>query len=477
MSRQLDCDVAVVGGGLAGITAALRLADAGRKVVIVEAKPRLGGLTASFTRRGPVGPLTVDTGQHVFLRCCTAYLGLLDRLGMRQSVVLQDRLDVPVLRTTDGRRGRLRRNGLPVVANLPLHLAGSLLAYRLLPLRDRLGCARAIRAFSGLDPQSGAVDRQAFGDWLAIHGQTTAAVESLWELIGVATLNARAADASLALAATVFRLGLLSDPGAADIGWAAVPLGELHGAAAESELRAAGAELRLRARTSQIVFGGSSREWTVKLSDGSPVTAGAVVVATDPSSAERLLPPGAVSLGTGWSGRLGATPIINAHFVFDRTVLGDPLLALPGSPLQFLFDRSESSGLSALDGRAQHVVASVSAADGFAGRPVAELRAAFTAELRRALPETADAQLLDFFVTREPRATWRQAPGQAAHRPPTATRLPGLVLAGAHVATGWPATMEGAVRSGEAAAAHLLAAADLPEHPTSYPSPTEDAAA
>jgi uncharacterized protein with NAD-binding domain and iron-sulfur cluster len=135
--------VAVVGGGLAGITAALRCADGGAEVTLYEAKPRLGGLTYSMRR----GELEVDNGQHVFLRCCTSYRSLLDRLGVADQVHLQERLDIPVASAWDTRRARLRRTGLPA----PAHLSGSLLRYRLLSPAQRLRFVRAALALRALD--------------------------------------------------------------------------------------------------------------------------------------------------------------------------------------------------------------------------------------------------------------------------------------------------------------------------------------
>ncbi|HTW21676.1 MAG TPA: hydroxysqualene dehydroxylase HpnE [Mycobacteriales bacterium] len=439
--------VVVAGGGLAGIAAALRLADAGWSVRLLEAKPRLGGLTASFRR----GDLDVDTGQHVFLRCCTAYRGLLDRLGVTGLTTLQDRLDVPVVRVADGRRGRLQRGRLPVAAGLPLHLGPSLSRYAVLPPGARLAAARAALALRAVDPDDPATDERSFGSWLTEHGQPAAAVAALWDLVGVATLNARSDEASLALAAMVFQTGLLTEPDAADIGWSNVPLQRLHGDAAMRELARAGAEVGLRTRVEAIEPSGGG--WRVQCSAG-PIDTDAVVVALPPAQTERVLPTGAVRQPAGWSEALGTAPIVNVHAVFDRRVMDEAFVACIGSPLQWLFDRTPASGLT--DG--QYLAASVSAADDVADLPVEQIRGRLLPEFVRALPAVHHAELRDFFVTREPRATFRQAPGSAKWRPESGTTMPGLVLAGAHTATGWPATMEGAVRSGDAAARALTSA-------------------
>jgi squalene-associated FAD-dependent desaturase len=440
--------VAVVGGGLAGLTAALACADAGHDVVVLEGRPRLGGLTASFRRRGALGEdLAVDTGQHVFLRCCTAYLALLDRLGVRDRVHLQPRLDIPVLRPGRPRPVRLRRGPWPA----PLHLAGALARYAVIPPADRLRVARAALALRRVDPRDPAVDRQNFGDWLARHGQSPRAVAGLWDLVGVAALNATAADASLALAATVFQEGLLSHAGAADIGWSLVPLGRLHGAAGDRALTAAGAQVRTSARVTGLRSAGAGWEVEVR-EDDAPLAVDGVVLAVPPPVAEELLPRGAVTLAPGWSGRLGSAPIVNVHVVLDRPVLHEPFVAGVDTPVQWAFDRTGPSGLRT----GQYLAVSLSAARELVERPSAEVLDEILPALRALLPEMAAARVRDAFVTRERAATFAPRPGTAADRPGARTASPVLVLAGAWTDTGWPATMEGAVRSGAAAAATLL---------------------
>ena len=436
--------VAVVGGGLAGITAALRLADAGPSVTLLEGKPRLGGLTHSFQRDGR----WVDNGQHVFLRCCTSYLALLDRLGVTDEVHLQPRLDVPVRSGRHPGTARLRRTppglGLPA----PLLLGPALASYRWLSPADRIRAVRAALALGHVDRQDPATDGVSFGDWLARHGQSARTVEAVWDLIGVATLNARAADASLALAATVFQLGLLERPDAADIGWSLVPLQQLHGDAATRALEGAGVEVRLKARVSGLGADGAGWRLDEERYDD-------VVLAVPPPDAERLLPPGAVDLAPGWAGALGSSPIVNAHVVLDRVVLDEPFVAGVDSRLQWVFDRTGQSGV--LD-EGQYLAVSLSAADDLIDISVADIRSWVLPALRQLLPAAADARVKEFFVTRERHATFRPAPGNGRCRPGATTALPGLHLAGAWIDTGWPATMEGAVRSGEAAAASVLAA-------------------
>ncbi|MGV9269220.1 hydroxysqualene dehydroxylase HpnE [Kitasatospora sp. NPDC003701] len=449
----------VVGGGLAGITTALRLAEADHRVTLVEGRPRLGGLAFSFQR----GELTVDNGQHVYLRCCTAYRGLLDRLGAGRLVHLQDRLDVPVLGVAGPAGapvrtlGRLRRAGLPV----PLHLAASLARYPHLGPADRARVVRGALALQGLDLADPALDEVSFGDWLRRNGQNERTLAALWDLVGVATLNARADQVSLALAAMVFKTGLLSDPGASDIGMAAVPLGVIHHDRALAELERAGVKVLLRARATELKP--SAPQHAVRLEGGELLTADTVVLAGAQDTAVALLPPDAVDAQQRLAG-FGTAPILNVHVVYDRKVLRRPFFAALGSPVQWVFDRTAHSGLAGTElGRAhpgaQYLALSQSAVQDEIDLPVAELRRRYLPELARLLPAAGGAEVLDFFVTRERTATFDPAPGTAAVRPPARTNVPGLLLAGAWTATGWPATMEGAVRSGHAAADAALAGA------------------
>ncbi|MFD3924185.1 hydroxysqualene dehydroxylase HpnE [Streptomyces sp. NPDC058595] len=434
----------VVGGGIAGVTAALQLADAGVRVTLVEGRPRLGGLAFSFTR----GELTVDNGQHVYLRCCTAYRWLLDRVDGAALAPVQDRLDIPVLdvgRPDRPRVGRLRRDGLPV----PLHLAGGLAAYPHLSLAEKASVGRAALALKALDPADPALDGIDFATWLRRHGQSPRAVEALWNLVCVATLNVRAEQASMGLAAMVFKTGLLSERGAADIGWARVPLGELHDTLSRKALDAAGVRTELRTRVTAVARTGDGR-WAVDV-PGERIEADTVILAVPQRETHALLPDGALDE----PGRLldiGTSPILNVHVVYDRQVLRRPFFAAIGTPVQWVFDRTDASGLK--DG--QYVALSQSAVTDEIDLPVAELRERYLPELKRLLPAARSAEVRDFFVTRERTATFAPTPGVGRLRPGARTRAAGLFLAGAWTATGWPATMEGAVRSGFSAAGEAL---------------------
>jgi squalene-associated FAD-dependent desaturase len=424
----------IVGGGLAGITTALVLAERGWRVTLAEARPRLGGRATSYQR----GELTVDNGQHVFLRCCTAYRGLLDKLGAGPDSgmsVLQDRLDIP-LRAPDGGTARLRRTGAPA----PLHLAGSLLGYGLLPLRDRAKLGRAALALRFTDPASNSVDEQGFGAFMRARGQSDRAIARLWSVISIATLNIDPDAASLALAAKVFRTGMLEDNSGSDLGYAAVPLGEIHDTLARRKLAEQGVDVR---DATKVLSLAPDRTVRLRTREAEELTLrpDAVVLAVPHDAAAALLPPGVPRPFEA----LGHSPILNVHVRYDRQVMDVPFLAGVDSPAQWIFDRTGQSGLP---GAGRYVAVTVSAADPFVERPVAELRSLFENELTRLLPGARGAVVEEFFVTREKHATFRQASGSARLRPGAETPLPGVYLAGAWTATGWPDTMESAVRSG-----------------------------
>ncbi|NLU73018.1 FAD-dependent oxidoreductase [Streptomyces sp. HNM0575] len=447
----------VVGGGIAGTTAALRLADAGVPTTLLESRPRLGGLAFSFHRDSPAGRLTVDNGQHVHLRCCTAYTWFLERIGGAGLAPLQRRLDVPVLDVAPERPrlARLRRNSLPV----PLHLASGLACYRHLTAGERSRAARAALALRGLDPADPALDDVDFATWLHGQGQSDRAIRALWDLVGTATLNARAPHASLGLAAKVFRTGLLSEPGGADIGVSRVPLGHLHDTLAGRALRAAGVRVRTQARA-RAVTAAPGGGWTVHAEHGQGSAAqhrehraDAVVLAVPQHEAHDLLPEGALP-APGRLLEIGTAPILNLHVVYDRPVLRRPFFAALGSPVQWVFDRTGPAGL----GRGQYLAVSQSAAQQEIDRPVAALRERYLPELARLLPAARTARVLDFFVTRERAATFDPRPGVGRLRPAARTSAPGVCLAGAWTDTGWPATMESAVRSGTTAAREALTA-------------------
>ena len=403
----------------------------------------------------------------MFLRCYSAYRTFLDRIGSTGDVAIQERMAIPVLRPR-GRTSWIRRSALPA----PLHLGPALARYSHLPVRERISAARASLALRKLEPHDRRLDDVTLGEWLALHNQKPAAIEALWDLIATPTLNLSASEASLALAVKVFRTGLLDRSDACDIGWSTVPLVDLHARRASRALEGAGVEVMLATRVegletrskvderrSSVVCtsteGSENRlgELAVR-TDRRLLEADAVVVAVPPGVAANLV--GAEVLGE--VGRLGSSAIVNVHLVLDRRITDLPMAAAIGSPVQFVFDRTVSSGLAGSEGSrgSQCLAISLSAADEYLRVKSKQLVARFIEALDELFPAMRGARVLDALVTREPAATFRGVPGTQELRPTTWTAVPGLFMAGAWCATGWPATMEGAVRSGVDAACHAL---------------------
>ncbi|MGC2169073.1 MAG: hydroxysqualene dehydroxylase HpnE [Acidimicrobiales bacterium] len=428
--------VVVVGGGLAGISAALTLADAGVAVTLLERRPHLGGLTTSIERDG----YSFDNGQHVFLGCCSAYRALLARLEVSDGVFLQPRLVMPVLAPA-GERGVIRRSNLPA----PFHLAASIARYRLLSVRERLGLLRALVPLARAKLGDPALDGVNFGEWLRAHGQSDRAISRLWNLIVQPTLNVGVDDASLALAAQVFQVGFLHTNDGADVGWSIVPLIHLHGDAALRGLTAAGVDVRLNATVHHVA---RSEDATIRvdLAD-EQLRADAVVVATPARVAATM-----GVLDATLANELESSPIVNIQFVFDRKVTDLDMAACVDSPIEFVFDRSDAAGTQS----GQCLVISLSAATSYMSMGSSELIPLFRAALDELFPDARDAHVLSAVVTREASATFRASPGVETLRARLRSRTPEVFLAGSWCDTGWPATMEGAVRSGSEAASNVL---------------------
>jgi squalene-associated FAD-dependent desaturase len=443
--------VVVIGGGLAGIAAALDCAAAGACVTLVEVRRRLGGAAYSFEREG----LQVDNGQHVFLRSCVAYRALLDRLGSAGRVRLQRRLTIPVLKP-GSKPAILRRGALPA----PLHLAGALARYPHLTLGERASAARAALAMARLDPRHEALDRLTLGEWLSSHGQGPHAVSALWDLVALPALNLPAAEASLALGAFVFRNGLLSAADAGDIGFHCAALSETIGEPAARALGEAGVEVRLGWRAERLqktatglqVQGGGAQLAGAESGGAQELSAKVVIVAVPHARAATLLEP-LMGEAARRLTALGSSPIVNLHVVYDRTVCEEPFAAGVGTPVQYVFDRTAAAGAPS---GCQYLAVSLSGADREMAMSVEALRERYLPALGELLPRAREARVEVFMATREHAATFRAAPGVAALRPGPQTSVAGLVLAGAWTDTGWPATLEGAVLSGHAAAAHAV---------------------
>jgi squalene-associated FAD-dependent desaturase len=413
--------VVVVGGGLAGLAAGLELADRGVEVTLLEARPTLGGVVQTLPEREGDPSPPPDNGQHVALGCCTEYLRFLSRMG-QAGAVRRLRLSLPVI-DEGGRVARLGAGALP------------LLRYGHLTLGERLRVASVARRLGRLDPD--AHDGESFGALLRRLGTSQLAIERFWDVFIRPALNLPADEASAALGTFTVQTALLGGREASDLLLPTAPLGEMHGTAAGRALEAAGATVRTRARVVGL------EEHAAVTSEGERIEGDAFVVAVPPAESAALLGEPAPALGD--------SPIVSVHLLLDRKLLGPPLAALLSSPAHWIFDRGRLTGHDPQRGQYLTVVSSgVPDLAATRGRDLVELmRAAITERL-------GPAELLWARVSREPEATFAGRPGTAALRPAGATARPDVFRAGAWTRTGWPATMEGAIRSGRAAAHAIL---------------------
>ncbi|MBX5467929.1 MAG: hydroxysqualene dehydroxylase HpnE [Firmicutes bacterium] len=428
----------VVGGGFAGLAAASGLARGGWAVTLLEATGYLGGRAFSFF--DPRSGMWLDNGQHVLLGVCETTPRWLDSLGVEQAVFFQPRLDLPVF--ARHRWSRLTSRPWPG----PLHLLPGLAGFRLLSPRARWRAARAAAALVG---RRGVSPQLTFREWLRRMGQGPEAERHLWDLMGTAVLNLRAAEADAALAVQALGMVIAAGWPGARIGFFRQPLG--HTAAAVGQaLRRLGVTVALRQRVAAVVVAGDQVRG-VRLADGTLLEAEAVVLAVPFDRARSLIPPDVAD--ASWSD-LDAwewSPIYNLYLWFDRPVAAEPVWARTEGVVQFVFDRGQILDLAGWAGR--HWAVSVSAADPYRSWSSERLVNTILAELTEAVPAFGVASLLYHRGVWQPRATFRATPAAVAARPSFATAVRGLWRAGDWTATGWPACIEGAIRSGLAVAA------------------------
>ena len=397
--------VAVVGGGLAGLAAALDLVDAGVDVTMYESRPTLGGAVQTLPEREGDPQPPPDNGQHIGLGCFTEYLRFLDRIGEGASV-LRKRLALPVLDE------RARR------ADISPSL-WALLRYGHLPVRDRLRLPLTLTRLRSAQARR----RETFGDVLRRVGEDELSITRFWDVFIRPALNLRADEVDAEAGLFTVRTALLGRRANSDLILPLKPLGWMHGDAAG---RVLGGRVHLDERIESL----------------DDLEADAIVVAVPPAESARLL--GEPDPG------LESSPIVSVHLLFDRPILNVPLAALLGSDAHWVFDRGALTGHAAPDG-GQYLTVVASGVPELMDVRGRELVDRMAEQLTERL---GAAELVWSRVSREPYATIALRPGVV--RPGVETRRPNVVCAGAWTDTGWPATMESAVRSGRAAAQHLL---------------------
>jgi len=431
-------DVIVIGGGFAGIAAAVALTRSGKRVVLIEARGRMGGRAATLVDRATGEP--VDNGQHVLFGCYRETLALLDELGQRDKVAVQPALHVPFI-GPDGVRRDLRCADLPA----PFDLAAGLLRWSALDVRDRL---RAARLFLSLRRGSEPREDETVTAWLVRLGQTRRLRGWLWEPLATAALNESPDIASARMFAPVLRELFGGHRRDASLVLPLVPLGELYAEPGARYVESRGGEVHL-GRPARVVR--ENDGYTVRAGDrrwAAPSVIAAVPWHNLASLFDGAVPAEFESIAAA-AAAMTAVPIVTVNIWYDRPVFepdGVPFRGLVGRTAQWVFDRRTLAG-----DRSMHVSVITSAAAGLVERDDAAIVQVITADLRAALPAAASAVVLRATVIREKQATFSVKPGAPA-RPVERTPLPGFFLAGDWLKTGLPGTIEGAVRSGNRAA-------------------------
>jgi len=442
--------VVVVGGGLAGLAAAAALADLDCRVELYESRRKLGGRAASY-RDAATGEM-VDHCQHVGMACCTNLLDFYRRTGLSE-LLRRDR--TLHFFSPDGRRYDMgAASWLPA----PMHLLPSLLRLGYLSVRERIGICRAMWTLARREVD----DSETVGAWLTRHRQSARAIERFWAPVLVSALGETVDRASLKYARKVFVDGFLANRTGYEIDVPTVSLGELYGTRCEEYLRGRGVQLHLDSAVRSIDCEAGGR-CVVYLADGAILRPDAVVVAVTWRRAAELIAsevrariPGSEAWPT-----FDSAPITGVHLWFDRELTDLPHAVLVGTLSQWMFTRvRETSGAASPADCYYQVV--VSASYDLASMTKGETVDRIVGELRAVFPAARQARLVRSKIVTEHEAVFSVRPGLDFVRPRQTTPVPGLFLAGDWTATGWPATMEGAVRSGYAAAEAVAASIGKP---------------
>ncbi len=436
--------VAIAGGGLAGLAAGCALAEAGFRVTLFERRPYLGGRASSYQHPG-TGEI-VDNCQHVLLGCCTNLLDFYRRSGVQNKIRWYEKL---TFLEPGGRASVIAPSSLPA----PLHTAPAFFRADCLSFGDKLAIGRAMAV---LAPATPADKGESFLDWLKRHGQTEQAIERFWKTILVSALNENLDQVSVPYAAQVVRESFLKSAAAGVMGIPTVPLTELYGTAGDY-MRARGGEIQFRSGVEAFRSQGS-QVW---------VTASAqeqifdyLVLAVSFDVLGRMLPdsPSAAPLAAAL-GQFTTSPITGIHLWFDRQITDLEHAVLLDRTIQWMFHKSRIIEARDRGGGGSYVELVVSCSRSLVEKSKAEIVDLALKEVREFFPAAREANLLKSTVIKEVHATYSPRPGIDQQRPKTETVWPRVFLAGDWTATGWPATMEGAVRSGYLAAEALARSA------------------
>jgi len=430
--------VTVVGGGVAGMSAACALAGAGVDVQLVERRSYLGGRASSF--RHPGVDEVIDNCQHVLFGCCTNLEGFYRRIGVADRIHWTREM---TMIEPGGRRTLLGPSSLPA----PLHSLPRFLAARAFTLGDKLALARAFGALMRPVP---ADSTESLGAWLARQRQTKGALDRFWRLVIASALNADIDSISLPYAAKVIRELFMNSAEAGKMGMSTVPLGELYGGAVEF-LRQRGSRIQFNSRVESAAWDAQASKWTLATNAGA-VTSDFLVLALPFEATARLLPrmpaaEGADGLASKLQ-RLEHWPICSVHLWFDREITTLDHAVLLDREIHWMYNKGRIQPWR----KSCYLELVVSASRTFAALSQEEAVARSVGELAEFFPAVRSARLEKAAMVKEVRATFGVPPGIDSFRPPSASPWPNCFLAGDWTATGWPSTMESAARSGHAAA-------------------------
>jgi squalene-associated FAD-dependent desaturase len=435
--------IAIVGGGLAGLAAGCALAGSGFRVTLFERRPYLGGRASSYQHPG-TGEV-VDNCQHVLLGCCTNLIQFYERLGVERKIRWYDRL---TFLEPGGRASVIEPSILPA----PFHNASAFLRASCLDLSDKLTIGMAMAVLAPVMPRD---TGETFLAWLRRHAQTKQAVERFWKPVLVSALNEELDGMSVPYAAQVVRESFLKSAAAGRMGVPTVPLTELYSVAGDY-IAAHGGEIRLRCSVEAFVPGPDP----VKLlASGGEASFDFVVFAVPFDVLSRILPqtPEARPLGQVLT-RFETSPITGIHLWFDRQITELDHAVLLDRTIQWMFHKSKLLGRNENGSYVELVVSSSKTLVEKSRTEIVELA---LAELREFFPGARDAKLVKSTVIKEVHATYSPRPGIDVYRPRPETVWPRVFLAGDWISTGWPATMEGAVRSGYMAAESVARVAGI----------------
>ena len=449
----------VIGGGLAGLAAGAALAESGWRVRLFEQRPFLGGRATSYVL--PDGE-HVDNCQHVTLGCCTNLADFYQRVGSADKIKFFDRL---FFLDPQGRRGEMRAGILPA----PFHMTGSFAKFAPLTLRDKLSIARAMLDI--LRAKGKPWDLEAPGaismlEWLSRRGQTQRAIDRFWRVVLVSALDEELDRTDARFGVDVFWKAFLSNCTGYRMGVPAVPLANLYeGCKLEIEKRGGEVTLRAPVRGLKIENGEIAG---VRFDEAKEETADAYVFAVPHTALAELLPESVKQSDPSLAnlGKINVSPITGVHFWFDRQVMKEPFVTLLDTTTQWIFNKtalySDSNEAGKTAAGEQYLQLVISASYDLLQKSRQEIIDLCLQEIRHALPAAREAQLLKATVIKEAAATFSPEPGVDRWRPKQDSSVRGLFLAGDWTATGWPATMEGAVRSGYLAAEAVLRAHGTP---------------